>query len=156
MHPGTYPERHSFASQSVCGPNMCIIPIVPCLGTNHLQTVLNEITRKKGEGVMLYHPTAKYTPGRTNNLLKVKVSEEEDVKFIRNNSNSYSFVCEQKNGMECVVKCSGWDYSFPPAPGTVLTVKHHGFFNSSQKMKYPFLWRVRTDLNWKEIESQET
>eukprot|EP01124_Arcella_intermedia_P006578 TRINITY_DN13902_c0_g1_i1.p1 TRINITY_DN13902_c0_g1~~TRINITY_DN13902_c0_g1_i1.p1 ORF type:complete len:269 (-),score=55.28 TRINITY_DN13902_c0_g1_i1:403-1209(-) len=154
MHHGNYAERHSFASQSLAGPNICAIPIVTCLGTSHLQSILNEISQRKGEGLMLYHPSSKYTSGRTNNLLKVKVSTEEDVKFIKSNTNSYSFICEQKNGVQCVVKCSGWEYSFPPPPGTVLTVKHNGIFDSSQKMKYPFLLRVRNDLDWNELKLQ--
>eukprot|EP01124_Arcella_intermedia_P006851 TRINITY_DN14140_c3_g1_i1.p1 TRINITY_DN14140_c3_g1~~TRINITY_DN14140_c3_g1_i1.p1 ORF type:complete len:112 (+),score=24.81 TRINITY_DN14140_c3_g1_i1:35-370(+) len=100
---------------------------------------------------MLYHPTSHYTSGRTPNLLKVKAYSEEDVKFIECSPNSYSFLCEQLNGTKCIVKCGGWDYMFPPAPGTVLSVKHSGFYNTSQKMKYPFLFRVRTDLSWDDV-----
>eukprot|EP01124_Arcella_intermedia_P018337 TRINITY_DN2528_c0_g5_i1.p1 TRINITY_DN2528_c0_g5~~TRINITY_DN2528_c0_g5_i1.p1 ORF type:complete len:363 (+),score=82.00 TRINITY_DN2528_c0_g5_i1:113-1090(+) len=153
MHHGSYPERHTYARQAtaVCGPNICTIPIQPCTGVDHLNTILSDITSKKGEGVMLYHPTSTYTPGRTSNLLKVKAYTEEDVKFLKCNPNSYSFLCEQLNGATSIIKCSGWDYLNPPTPGTVLTVKHNGIFKSSQKMKYPFLTRVRPDLTWNQI-----
>uniref|UniRef100_A0A6B2LME3 ATP-dependent DNA ligase family profile domain-containing protein n=1 Tax=Arcella intermedia TaxID=1963864 RepID=A0A6B2LME3_9EUKA len=150
MHPGDYKERHAFTRDLIsgCGGNMSIIPIVQCLGMEHLQAFLREVEKKKGEGAMIYHPSSKYTSGRTTNLLKVKAYREEDVKFLGCNPNSYSFLCEQKNGVLSIVKCSGWDYLFPPLPGTVLTVKHNGLFETSQKMKYPFLLRVRSDLDW--------
>eukprot|EP01124_Arcella_intermedia_P012701 TRINITY_DN19044_c0_g2_i1.p1 TRINITY_DN19044_c0_g2~~TRINITY_DN19044_c0_g2_i1.p1 ORF type:complete len:446 (+),score=129.38 TRINITY_DN19044_c0_g2_i1:700-2037(+) len=150
MHPGYYLERNTFAKESIsgCGTNISVIPTLFCLGPDHLQTLLKEVLQKKGEGIMLYHPKAKYTPGRTHTLLKVKAYLEEDVQFVDFNPNSYSFLCQQKNGVQCIVKCSGWDYLFPPSPGTVLTVKHRGLFDSSQKMKQPFLLRVRNDLNW--------
>uniref|UniRef100_A0A6B2LF21 ATP-dependent DNA ligase family profile domain-containing protein n=1 Tax=Arcella intermedia TaxID=1963864 RepID=A0A6B2LF21_9EUKA len=145
MHPGNYFERHSFASASLSGPNISLIPIVKCLGLDHMQTILHEISHKRGEGLMLYNPSAKYTSGRTNHILKVKPSLEADVRFISKNPNSYSFLCEQKNGVKCIVKCSGWDYMYPPSPGTLLTVKHNGIFKTSQKLKYPYL--IRTHLN---------
>uniref|UniRef100_A0A6B2LGI8 ATP-dependent DNA ligase family profile domain-containing protein n=1 Tax=Arcella intermedia TaxID=1963864 RepID=A0A6B2LGI8_9EUKA len=150
MHSGDYRERHSFVRDVIsgCGTHVCLVPIIDCLGHNHLETVLNEITQKKGEGLMLYHPSSKYTSGRTTNLLKVKAFMEEDVKFIEYNPNSYSFLCLQQNGVECVVKCSVWDYLFPPPPGTVLTVKHSGISETSQRLKYPFLFRIRPDITW--------
>eukprot|EP01124_Arcella_intermedia_P027360 TRINITY_DN5339_c0_g3_i1.p1 TRINITY_DN5339_c0_g3~~TRINITY_DN5339_c0_g3_i1.p1 ORF type:complete len:295 (-),score=48.24 TRINITY_DN5339_c0_g3_i1:43-927(-) len=153
MHPGSYPERHSFASKSISGsgPHVCSIPIQRCLGLPHLKATLQEVTQKKGEGLMLYHPEAPHTPGRTSNLLKVKAYSEEDVKLLQCNPNSYSFLCEQKNGATCTVKCSGWDYMNPPAPGTILTVKHSGYFKTSQKLKYPFLLRFRPEITWQEI-----
>eukprot|EP01124_Arcella_intermedia_P022213 TRINITY_DN3269_c0_g1_i1.p1 TRINITY_DN3269_c0_g1~~TRINITY_DN3269_c0_g1_i1.p1 ORF type:complete len:163 (-),score=35.00 TRINITY_DN3269_c0_g1_i1:104-592(-) len=156
MHPGNYVERHTFLRDTISGyPNhITLIPVIHCMGLKHLHTVLKEITKKKGEGIMLYHPEAKYTPGRTDHLYKVKAYSEEDVKFKKYNPNTYSFLCEQKNGVECIVKCSGWDYSFPPSPGTVITVKYNGIYESSQKMKYPFLLRVRNDLNWNQIKME--
>eukprot|EP01124_Arcella_intermedia_P022224 TRINITY_DN3269_c0_g1_i22.p1 TRINITY_DN3269_c0_g1~~TRINITY_DN3269_c0_g1_i22.p1 ORF type:complete len:519 (-),score=97.69 TRINITY_DN3269_c0_g1_i22:307-1863(-) len=82
MHQGNYLERYTFASNTIGANHMSIIPVVQCLGLDHLQTILNEITIKKGEGVMLYHPTATYTSGRTSHLQKVKVTL-----FLSNSSN---------------------------------------------------------------------
>eukprot|EP01124_Arcella_intermedia_P017394 TRINITY_DN2415_c0_g1_i5.p1 TRINITY_DN2415_c0_g1~~TRINITY_DN2415_c0_g1_i5.p1 ORF type:complete len:147 (+),score=33.40 TRINITY_DN2415_c0_g1_i5:750-1190(+) len=125
-----------------------LIPTEYCTGREHLNTKLDVITKKQGEGIMLYHPSSLYTSGRTGNLLKVKAFQEEEVKLIKCNTKSYSYLCQQKNGATCVVQCSGWDYLNPPAPGTVLTVKHNGLFKTSHKLKYPFLLRVRTDISW--------
>uniref|UniRef100_A0A6B2LG80 ATP-dependent DNA ligase family profile domain-containing protein n=1 Tax=Arcella intermedia TaxID=1963864 RepID=A0A6B2LG80_9EUKA len=153
MHPGHYIERHGYATESIsdCNPNIRMIPIEVCMGVDHLKASLQLVTKKKGEGLMLYHPTSPYTSGRTPNLLKVKAYEEEDVKFLSCNPNSYSYLCEQQNGVKVIVKCSGWDYMYPPSSGTVITVKHSGHFKTSLKLKYPFLLRVRTDLNWEEL-----
>eukprot|EP01124_Arcella_intermedia_P022228 TRINITY_DN3269_c0_g1_i6.p1 TRINITY_DN3269_c0_g1~~TRINITY_DN3269_c0_g1_i6.p1 ORF type:complete len:532 (-),score=121.07 TRINITY_DN3269_c0_g1_i6:292-1683(-) len=97
MHPGNYVERHTFLRDTISGyPNhITLIPVIHCMGLKHLHTVLKEITKKKGEGIMLYHPEAKYTPGRTDHLYKVKAYSEEDVKFKKYNPNTYSFLCEQ-------------------------------------------------------------
>eukprot|EP01124_Arcella_intermedia_P027633 TRINITY_DN5449_c0_g2_i2.p1 TRINITY_DN5449_c0_g2~~TRINITY_DN5449_c0_g2_i2.p1 ORF type:complete len:371 (-),score=109.93 TRINITY_DN5449_c0_g2_i2:114-1226(-) len=153
IHPGHYLERHTFAAKLIsgCGPKICTIPIVHCSGLEHLQEQLKETTLKKGEGLMLYHPAAKYTPGRTNLLLKVKEFYEADVKFLGLSAHSYSFLCEQRNGVECVVKCSGWDYLFPPGVGTVVSVRYNGVFGSSKKMRCPSLLRVRPELVWDNI-----
>eukprot|EP01124_Arcella_intermedia_P022917 TRINITY_DN3525_c2_g1_i2.p1 TRINITY_DN3525_c2_g1~~TRINITY_DN3525_c2_g1_i2.p1 ORF type:complete len:169 (-),score=26.30 TRINITY_DN3525_c2_g1_i2:101-607(-) len=166
MYDGNYEERHAFARQAIgSGSNISLIPFTKCLGLDHLRALFRDIIKNKGEGIMLYHPTTKYTSGRTNSVLKVK-EFEEDVKFIKVNPNSYAFICEhyvihyllnlfildslifRKNGVQCIVKCTAWDYSYPPPTGTVLTVKHNGFYNSSQKLKYPFLLKIRTDGNW--------
>jgi len=143
-YPGNYLKRHTIASDSIsrCNSNICVIPIERCLGLNHLQTMLNNVIKKKGEGIMLYHPESTYISGRTSNLLKVKITVEEDVKFLECNPYSYSFKCEQLNGFTCTIKCSGSDYQDPPPPGTVITVRHNGYFKS-QKMKYPFLLKTK-------------
>jgi len=152
-HEGNYQQRHAFAQSSIsqCNQNISIIPIQICSGVDHLLSVLNDIDKKKGEGIMLYHPQANYQSGRTNVLLKVKAYKEDDVKFIKKNPNSYSFICQQKNGVNCTIKCSGFDYLNPPGVGSVLSVKHSGFHEKSKKIKYPFLMRIRSDLSWEEI-----
>ncbi len=60
----------------------------------------------------------------------------------------------RSNGVTCVVKCTGWNYENAPKSGTVLNIKHSGIFDSSKKFKYPFLLRVRPDLNWQEVQNQ--
>jgi hypothetical protein len=57
----------------------------------------------------------------------------------------------RQNGITISVKCSGWEYQNPPEPGTVITIKHSGFLKKSEKMKYPFMLKVRYDLDWDQI-----
>uniref|UniRef100_A0A6B2LF53 ATP-dependent DNA ligase family profile domain-containing protein n=1 Tax=Arcella intermedia TaxID=1963864 RepID=A0A6B2LF53_9EUKA len=153
-HHGTYPQRHAFASATIPhnSNRIKMIPSERCIGLEHLQSTLHTITTKKGAGVLLYHPESSYTPGRTGELLEVKDSfEEEDVTFLKCNENSYTFICEQQNGARCIVKCSGWEYLFPPSPGSILTVMHSGLYNTSRKMKSPFLVRIRHPCNLQQI-----
>uniref|UniRef100_A0A6B2LB68 ATP-dependent DNA ligase family profile domain-containing protein n=1 Tax=Arcella intermedia TaxID=1963864 RepID=A0A6B2LB68_9EUKA len=144
MHPGNYQERHAHAAEAVseCGTNIHLIPIEFCSGLDHLQNKLDQIVELKGEGIMLYNPEATYSSGRNSNILKVKMHLEEDVTFLECNPNSYSFKCQQSNGIQCMVKCSSWDYTHPPPNGTSLTVRHNGYFKTSRKIKYPFLLRI--------------
>eukprot|EP01127_Copromyxa_protea_P014851 TRINITY_DN4197_c0_g1_i1.p1 TRINITY_DN4197_c0_g1~~TRINITY_DN4197_c0_g1_i1.p1 ORF type:complete len:722 (+),score=134.76 TRINITY_DN4197_c0_g1_i1:213-2168(+) len=153
-HPGHYLERLSFARDAISGcdeSRINTIVVEKCLGFDHLNKILSDVTDRKGEGLMLYHPQSTYTSGRTSLLLKVKAYSEDDVKFIKCNPNSYTFICEQRDGTPCIVKCSGFDYENAPPTGTVLTVKYSGVHKKSQKMKYPFLLKIRPDLVWDEL-----
>jgi hypothetical protein len=38
----------------------------------------------------------------------------------------------------------------PPAPGSVISVKHSGYF-SNGRLKKPVFWRERKDLKWENI-----
>eukprot|EP01126_Amoeba_proteus_P039135 TRINITY_DN4111_c0_g1_i9.p1 TRINITY_DN4111_c0_g1~~TRINITY_DN4111_c0_g1_i9.p1 ORF type:complete len:369 (-),score=58.74 TRINITY_DN4111_c0_g1_i9:116-1222(-) len=155
-HPGHYRERHAHARDSLlsCDPRIRVIPTEKCLGLDHLQATLEHMVGKGGEGLMLYHPESPYVSGRTDKLLKVKAYKEEDVKFLKCNHNSYTFMCEQLNGVSCIVKCSGWDYRNPPPEGSVLTVKHMGYYKTSRKLKFPFMLRCRPDLSWSLLKHQ--
>jgi len=147
--PGTYPERHAKLKDLLPeNQNISIVPMTRCEGIESLNTMLNEIRSKSGEGVMLYHPTAPYMPGRTNYLQKVKVYEEVYVKFVQKNPNSYSLICDQADGVQIKVKCCGYDYESPPEVGTVIQIRHSGIVKNSKKFKYPILTDIRTDLKW--------
>jgi len=52
IHLGHYLERHAFASDSIsgCDSHICVIPIERCLGFKHLETMLLDVSKKKGEG----------------------------------------------------------------------------------------------------------
>ena len=55
------------------------------------------------------------------------------------------------------VNCTLSDYRFPPAAGTVVTVRYSGKWKSGLP-KYPFLMRARPDLEWADVvrEHEET
>jgi len=154
QHPGNYASRHSHASNAIegCDEHICMIPIQRCLGFEHLNTLLHEVTEKNGEGLVAFHPDQAYTSGRTSRVLKIKTYLEEDVQFLECNPNSYTFICKQSNGATCVVKCGGWDYSHPPKPGTVLSVRYDGLWKKSQKLKYPYFLKVKMDRSWDEVQ----
>eukprot|EP01126_Amoeba_proteus_P062281 TRINITY_DN8440_c0_g2_i1.p1 TRINITY_DN8440_c0_g2~~TRINITY_DN8440_c0_g2_i1.p1 ORF type:complete len:587 (-),score=81.09 TRINITY_DN8440_c0_g2_i1:266-2026(-) len=154
LHPGFYSARLSFARECVSRGDDRYVHVIPtqvCLGLEHLRLMLQVVIKRKGEGLILYHPSQPYIPGRTSYVQKVKAYKEADVMFVKCNPNSYTFLCQQLNGVTCIIKCSGWDYENPPLLGTVLTVRHMGFHERSKKMKYPFLLRVRSELCWKSL-----
>jgi DNA ligase-1 len=151
---GNYQKRFTFLENYFLQnykSNVSLIPIQICSGLTHLQTHLQEIINKGGEGIMLYHPDTPYENGHTRNLLKVKNYLESDVKFVKLNPKSYFFDCEQQNGQTCLVKCSGSDYQNPPPIGTVITAHHLGLFSKSKKLKQPTVIRLRYDLVWDEL-----
>jgi len=139
---GNYYQRYLFLEKHLpldCTSNyLSLIPIIKCLGVGHLRTYLEEITQKGGEGIMIYHPDTPYEIGRTPNLLKVKKYFISTVRFLRIHLKSYSFVCQQDNGVICFVKCGTRDfYLDPPVIGSEISVRHLGYFPKSQKYKYP-------------------
>uniref|UniRef100_A0A6B2LJC0 Uncharacterized protein n=1 Tax=Arcella intermedia TaxID=1963864 RepID=A0A6B2LJC0_9EUKA len=80
MVDGYYLDRYSFAKNSIskCQSNIQMIPTECCLGWNHLQTKLHQIKHHSGKGMILYHPSSLYTPGRTTNILKVNTDRAEN------------------------------------------------------------------------------
>jgi hypothetical protein len=58
------------------------------------------------------------------------------------------------DGIELVVACTESVLTNPPPVGSVITVKHSGFYKNGT-MRHPFYWRVRTNILWNHI-SQET
>jgi DNA ligase-1 len=142
---GPIPERHAFLTNAInkCkSKNLKAAELTKCESKEHLQICLDEVAKRKGEGLMLYHPTESHVSGRTDCLLKVKNYLDEEAIFQRINPTSYAFVCLSASGVESIVKCGGWDYAKPPPVGTIITVRHSGIFKASGKFKYPFVLRV--------------
>jgi DNA ligase-1 len=146
---GNYPERHKLLIQilSESDPHIKTIPYETCKDITHLMSTFNHIIKKKGEGVILYHPTSHYIARRTNLLLKLRQPRKETiVKFIRIGYNSYSLICEQRDGMECKVKCLVHDYLNPPEKGTFILVSYHGIWNRRKILKSPTVRKIRDDI----------
>jgi len=130
---------------------LALVPIEHCTSKDNMINTLFNIVKKGGEGIMLYHPQALYTSGRTPFVRKVKNYEEEYVKFIDLAPNNYNFICELKNGDKCTVRCTAHEYKNFPEKGTVLTVRHLGMHKTSKKLKFPFFIRASNDIQWDNI-----
>jgi DNA ligase-1 len=71
--PGNVCERVELATSLIAGASYALpVTFTICEGLDHLIDALRDIQDGGGEGLMLHHPTAPWTAGRTNNLLKVK------------------------------------------------------------------------------------
>lgn len=58
-------------------PHVKIIPQVQVKNKEELQSLLDDVIKDGGEGLMLHHKDARYGRGRVNHLLKVKSYDEE-------------------------------------------------------------------------------
>ncbi len=56
------------------------------------------------------------------------------------------------NGIQCLVPCENQVLQNPPKLGSVITVKHFGYYGNGT-LKHPFFWREREDIDWKDITS---
>lgn len=54
------------------------------------------------------------------------------------------------NGRQCIVSCFQQTINNPPKLGSVLTVKHTGYY-SNGVLKLPNFWREREDVSWVNI-----
>eukprot|EP01027_Heterolobosea_sp_BB2_P001292 GEZU01001979.1.p1 GENE.GEZU01001979.1~~GEZU01001979.1.p1 ORF type:complete len:260 (+),score=26.90 GEZU01001979.1:184-963(+) len=124
---------------------------IRCEGREHLRTYLDQVVRGGGEGVMLREAGSIYQRGRSASLLKVKPRQDTEVRFLRKSKTNWSLICEQINGMHCVVSCDSQTYHHPPKEGAIITVTHDGYWKSG-KLRYPYFLRERTDvLSWDEV-----
>eukprot|EP00026_Physarum_polycephalum_P002443 Phypoly_transcript_02449.p1 GENE.Phypoly_transcript_02449~~Phypoly_transcript_02449.p1 ORF type:complete len:911 (+),score=126.14 Phypoly_transcript_02449:48-2780(+) len=124
-----------------------VIPTVRCESQDHLNRFYLEVTQKSGEGVMLRQPDSKYENGiRSEGLRKLKAWEDSDVEFLSVSKTASALICLQNDGKtEVSVKCTSAVYCNPPAPGTLLTVRHTGRWGSG-RLKNPIFHQTREDL----------
>jgi len=71
--PGDYEQRMSQLKQLSLPSHVHVIQNIRCIGRDHLEEFLAEVTSKGGEGVMIREPHSQYTRGISTSLLKVKV-----------------------------------------------------------------------------------
>jgi len=121
-----------------------------CTGVPHLYEVYESIVNEGGEGIILRKPNSFYEPGLSETFLLVKQFTDVEVKVIDLNIKNFGLLCEQKNGLTCIVKCSAQTYLHPPKPGSVITVKHQGIWKSG-KLKYPHFLKERKELSWNDV-----
>lgn len=123
---------------------------IKCTGRSHMKQYLQSILDGGGEGIVLRKPGSLYVSGRCSELLKLKPYQESEVRFKSLHQNSGGLLCDQPNGLECIVKCPHQIYQHPPKEGTIITVQHEGMWKTG-KIRYPYFWRERFDLNWDDL-----
>lgn len=74
-HPGEFEERYKEIKKLFGNWANIAKPLeqIVCKGRDHLQTTLDDVIARGGEGLMLRQPGSKYVAGRSATLLKVKV-----------------------------------------------------------------------------------
>jgi len=155
-YPGPFENRMDYAKKLVgtYHPILRIIPMKKCEGLAHLKKELELVRQTQGEGLMLREPGCDYVHGRSRTLLKVKPYREDEVRMVGKNTEAKSLIGETRNGEQCTIKCSLWDFECAPQAGAVITVRHAGHHKSG-KPKFPFMLRVRKDVTWEEVLAEE-
>jgi DNA ligase-1 len=105
----------------------------PCTGIKHLKKQLSIIEGYGGEGLMLRDPNSLYVAGRSNTLLKVKSSFEDDATVVsyeagkgKHEGRVGALNVKLANGIEFALGTglSDSEREHPPAVGTVVTFRY--------------------------------
>ena len=87
-------------------------------------------------------PTWRYTTGSVNcKYSQSKRKNFADLFIVR--PNGVRFIASPGTS-EFVRR---WD----PKPGDIVSFKHHGFLEATQKPKLPTVYRMRTDMTWQDV-----
>lgn len=128
-----------------------IIPQIKCKDENHLESFLQEIINKKGEGVIIKDGTKEYTTGRTNSSLKVKKFQDMEGVVIGHNlrDDNKTLKSLQLQLEDGVIFNLGGGFSekqrtYPPKIGATVTFKYYGF-TKNNKPKFASFLRVRKE-----------
>ncbi|WP_020677543.1 DNA ligase [Geopsychrobacter electrodiphilus] len=139
-----HPSSHAF-----------LIPQILVRDRDHLRHELDRIERLGGEGLIVRQPHALYTPGRSAEILKVKSYQDAEARVIaqlpgkgRNQGRMGALLVELDDGTRFKIGSgfSDAERESPPAPGTLITYKYYGRFQSGLP-KFPSFLRIRSDQN---------
>jgi DNA ligase-1 len=174
----TYEQRMEQLQQLQLPPHVKKVEVEQCQGNAHLTKTLNTILKLGGEGIMLNRSNSLYSATRTSSLLKVKVhllKQNLTLTFERSLITTAKFSCwkcsqldfvvystnfdvltfRRPNSIQSIIGCNAEVCNNPPEVGSVLTVKHSGYF-SNGTLRHPYFWRERKDISWKDISKEES
>lgn len=130
-----------------------VIRQTPVRDHNHLQEELQRVEALDGEGLIVRQPDAPYRSGRRPQILKVKTYQDAEAVVIehlpgkgRNRGRLGALLVERADGTRFRIGTgfSDAEREAPPPPGTVITFKYYGFYNSGIP-RFPVFLRVRAD-----------
>jgi DNA ligase-1 len=116
-----------------------------------LEDLMDLIEARGGEGVMLRAANSPYQHGRSEHLRKYKRFDDAEAKVIGYNPGNGKYTglvgslkVELPDGTRFAVGSglSDAERKTPPALGTTITFKHHGWSHLG-KPRFPVFWRVR-------------
>lgn len=137
-HPGTFDERLVQLKTLIEGleaPHVDVVHQFRVAHETELISALNTVVEQGGEGLMLRRGGSPYRPGRSDDLLKLKVHEDAEAVVVAHlpGKGKYegmmgSLLVESPDGRRFRLG-SGFtdeDRRTPPAVGTTVTFKYHG------------------------------
>ncbi|MCX6052195.1 MAG: DNA ligase [Campylobacterales bacterium] len=124
-----------------------------CQNKKELDTFLQSVVAKSGEGVVIKDGSKEYFEGRSDSILKVKLSQDMEAKVTgyKNGSGKFTKVMgslqvELEDGTQFFIG-SGFSEQLrknPPKIGEIVSFKYFGFTNKG-KPKFASFMRVRKD-----------
>lgn len=120
---------------------------------DHLMARLDEVVAAGGEGLMLKLGSSHYNAGRSDDLLKVKPYFDDEAVVVRQlpGKGKYegmmgALLVQLDNGRRFRIGSgfSDADRAAPPAPGTIITFKYHGYTVTGLPRFASFI-RIRRD-----------
>jgi DNA ligase-1 len=134
-------------------PYAFVIEQTPVDDDEQLLGELSRIESAGGEGLIVRDPEAYYQAGRRPQILKVKNFSDAEATVIahlpgkgRNGGRLGALLVKNPEGVEFRIGSglSDRDRTNPPAVGTVITYKYHGYYQSGIP-KFPSYLRRRSD-----------
>lgn len=156
--PGGFEKRLKKAQDWFAGhpaPHAFVIEHHPVDNQEHLARELNRIDSLGGEGIILRRRGSLYTPGRSNDILKVKSYYDREAVVLahlpgsgRNEGRLGSLLVElPESGIRFKIGSGFSDAmrSHPPPIGSLITFKHYGFYASGIP-KFPSFLRKKENF----------
>lgn len=155
-HNGPFSERVTVMQKLVKEINLPHLKVIKQFRVEshiELQQRLNSVVNSGGEGLMLHLQTARYTSGRSDQLLKLKTFDDAEATIIGYRPGKGKFkgvtgslkVRDRKDNIFFIGSgLSDEQRRKPPAIGKVITYRHNGF-TSKGLPRFPVFLRVRDE-----------
>ena len=130
-----------------------VIPQKTIKDKGQLETELQQVEKLGGEGLIVRKPDARYTRGRSREILKIKSYYDMEAVVIahipgkgRNQGRLGSLLVElpDKTRFKVGTGFSDEERVNPPPVGSIITIKYYGFFKSGRP-RFPSYLRIRPD-----------
>lgn len=129
-----------------------IIEQIPIKDNAQMRHFLRQVEQKQGEGIVVRNPQAPYQAGRSEQILKVKTTLDEECTVIAHHRGKGRFLdmlgsitCENQRGQFKIG--SGFtlaDRQHPPQIGSQITYKYRGLTKTG-KPRFATYWRAKPD-----------
>lgn len=131
-------------------PYIDIIPQIPIQNIRHVQEFLIQVEKGQGEGVVVRNPKAPYQKKRSNQILKIKSTQDEECTVTAHHRGKGQFAnvlgaltCENHRGKFRIGSGFKLEERINPPPiGSMITYKYRGLTHNG-KPRFPTYWREK-------------
>jgi DNA ligase-1 len=160
-----FEERQEILAEVVAQIPVCqVVKQTLCMGKQQLETMLNEVVKGGGEGVMLRAPKSTYEKKRSKTLLKVKRVLEMDVLVTgytdgegKHKGRVGALLVETRDHIQFKVGAglTDKDRKAPPSIGSIVNVHYAEIIQKTCKPRFPTFHGVRDDIEpWCSVQTK--